>query len=101
MQDAKQFLDEVADRLRGMGRTVEITTTQESFGEFVWLFAAAPHWADRTISLSASKSARTGRWSLGPLTVGPSGGTGPKSRGFKRESRGDISNAVAVYGRVI
>lgn len=98
MTDAKQFFDQMADLLRSKGRTVEITETTESFGTFVWLYSPAPHWYERTISLSVSKNARPGsRWRLGALSVGSSG-TGTKAgRAFKRELRNDIRIAVGVY----
>lgn len=91
--DARQFLDQIADILRAKGRDVEITETEESFGTFVYLSAIAPHWYDRSISLSARKSSRTGRWALGKLSVGPSMNT----KRFTRITRSAIRAAVEIY----
>jgi hypothetical protein len=91
--NARQFLDEIADVLRASGRPVEITETEESFGTFVWLSSVAPRWYDRSISLSARKSNRTGRWALGELKVGSTVST----KAFTRTSRSSIRIAAEVY----
>lgn len=91
---AREFIEEIAETLRTKGRTVEITETQESFGIFVWLYSPAPHWYDRTISLNARHSNRTGRWALGKLSVGSSV-SGTKQ--FERTTRTAIRIAAEVY----
>lgn len=90
--NARQFLDQIADTLRTKGRVVEVTVTEESFGTFVWLYAPAPNWYDRSISLSARKS--RGRWALGELMVGPGVG---EAKSFKRTTRTRIRIAADVY----
>lgn len=73
MTTARQFLDEIAATLRAKGRVVEITESQESFGEFVYLYAPATAWYDRAISFNVARYASTGRWNMGTLTVHTSG----------------------------
>jgi hypothetical protein len=94
MISAREFLEEVAEILRSKGREVEITETEESFGTFVWLYAPAPKWYERSMSLSAARSGRTGRWRLGPLSVGST----CVSPGFERNTRSKIKTAADVYG---
>jgi hypothetical protein len=93
-QNARQFLDEIAKTLRDKGRPVVITETEENFGTFVWLSSISSHWYDRPMSLSAVKSSRTGRWSLGRFRVGSSVG-GAKE--FTRTGRTEIRIAAEVY----
>ena len=91
--NARQFLNEIADTLRASGRTVTIEETTESFGTFAWLYAPAPNWYDRSISLSARFSDNTGRWAIGELKVGPTSVSG----GFIETTRHRIRTAVSVY----
>lgn len=95
MTTAREFFDQMADTLRAKGREVQITETEESFGTFVWLYAPAPHWYQRSLSLSVVQ--RKGRWNLGQLTVGSSVSGGRNGRGFKRTTRSDIRIAIDVY----
>lgn len=92
MTNAREFLDQIADTLRAKGREVEVSDTTNDYGTFVWLSTIAPHWYDSTISLSAYRNARTGRWRLGELKVRP--GTGKE---FARTTRTDIRIAADVY----
>lgn len=95
MTNAHQFLNEIADDLRAAGRTPEITVTEESFGTFVWMYAPAPNWYDRTIALSARFSTRTNRWALGEMILGGTI-TSPQ---MVVKGRRSIRSAVHVYAR--
>lgn len=97
MQNAREFLNEIAAALRAKGRIVEITETEESFGTFVWLSSPPQAWYERSISLSARKSNTSGRWALGPLNVGSSGSGTKAGKSFKEELRWKIAIAVDVY----
>jgi hypothetical protein len=91
MTDARQFLTEIATILRSKGREVTVTESEENFGTFVWLSSTAPHWYDNSISLSAAKSTRTGRWSLGEMKIHLSGKT------LTRTTRSEIRIAADVF----
>jgi hypothetical protein len=89
--NAREFIDEIADVLRSKGRTVTIDESPLSFGTFVYMTSIAPNWYDRTISVSASFSTRTKRWTLGEMTI--RGG----SIDLTRTKRADMKTAADVY----
>jgi hypothetical protein len=95
MRNAIDFLNGIAAQLREQGREVEVTKTDEFFGQFVWLYSPAPNWYNRGITLSATLLTRTGRWSLGMMTIGPSMSSPP----MRRRTRSAMRIAVEVYGR--
>lgn len=88
--NAREFLDQIAAILRAKGRKVEISETKESYGTFVWLSAIAPAWYEHTLTLSASYSTTTKRWTLGELTI-------DHGKIGVRKTRSDIRISAEVY----
>lgn len=86
MTTARQFLDEIAATIRAKGRVVNITESQESFGDFVHLYAPATAWYDRAISFNVARYTSTGRWNMGTLTVHTTSGKPVVAR-TRREMR--------------